>query len=299
MKKRDINYLRMATKLFDFFNLFLLLWQDNTAMSEIITDTRTICNKLEEDEEQQQIKIIGYALRKADQKKLVVDIADTIASGLRSYAEAINDTVLLGKVKFTRSEISAHRDVALQNLVIILNKTATSFLTTLPEYGITQDTINISETELKRFIAIKSEPALALAKRKLATAKINSTMPELKRIIKVRLDSFMKQYKITNPDFYNEYIINRQIIDTATHKLSLKGIVTDIKTESPLYKAIVTIPELKLETETTELGYYQFKSIKRGTYKVELQREGYKPITTKAEIIDNQTTELNIEMERN
>ncbi len=123
-------------------------------------------------------------------------------------------------------------------------------------------------------------------------------MKELREIMKFSLDNVVTQYELTNHEFYHEYINQREIIDISTHRLSLKGTISDLKTQKPLLGVIITIPELKLETESTELGNYQFKNIKRGTYKIQLKRVGYKPITLSTEILDNQTTDMNVEMER-
>ena len=299
MIKGNINFLRMVKRTIDYLMLNKVIWQNNIALMTIVKLILEFNLKLEKYQTQQQVKIIGYAQKRKAQKNKVVMITDAIASAIRAYASTVNEDVLYGKVKYSRSSIWLLRDEEFESLSNTIITVSISLLNELVEYNITQDTIDNYTKELSLYKEIRTEPMRAIKKRKAATASIKINMVEFREIIKDRLDGMMKQYEITHPDFYMEYTKQREIVDTPTHKLSLKGNVTDIKTQKPLLAVIVTIPQLEKETESTELGNYQFKNINRGTYKVEFQREGYKLKTLATEILDNQTTDMNVEMERN
>ncbi len=298
MLKSNFNFLRMVKRTIDFLNKNKIYWQGNTILVVIISLIVDLNTKVEKLVAKQQSRITGYALKKRTQKKVVVILTDIIAGAIRTYASMTNDTVLQDKVKYSRSDLWRLGDLKFDGLANEIISISTSLLTELTEYGINQETIDNYTAELNLFNTIRTEPREAIKKRKAITALLKPLMSELRNTINVRLDSMMKKFELSHPEFYVEYTKQREIVDTPTHKLSLKGIVTDIKTEEPLSQVIVTIPELKLETETTELGNYQFKNIKRGTYKVELQRVGYKPVTQSTVIQDNHTTELNVEMEK-
>jgi hypothetical protein len=288
----------MVKRLLQFFSLYILIWQDNKTLIITLDTAKAIYSKIEKLLLQQQIKVTGYAERKKNQKKAVVVIADIIASALYSYAYNINDEVLMKKVKYSRSQIFRLRDLKLETLAYNMITIATPILPDIADQGITQDTLDNCLKEVKIYNEIRSEPMLAIKKRKTISEEISKLLKELRSLIYGSLDKFMKQYEISHPEFYNEYKNQREIVDAPTHKLSLKGTVTNKETKEPLLDVIVTIPELKEKAETTEHGNYQFKNLKRGSYKIEFQREGYKTITLTTEILDNRTTELNVEIEK-
>ncbi len=299
MQKGNFNFLQMVKRNIEFLNQNIEFWQSNAALLVIIKAITSIYSKIENYHDQQQIKIIGYAKRKDTQKNVFVSSTDMLIGIIHAYATAVNDEQLLGEIKYSRSDIWRLRDMELESLAKKIISISTSHLTELEEFDLSQEIIDTYSSDIKLYNEIRSEPAKAIKKRKTATALLKPLMAELKSIITNRLDKAMKIYKSTNLEFYMEYTKQREIMDTPTYKLSLKGAIIDLKTEEPLQGVIITIPELKLKTETTELGNYQFKNIKRGTYKVEFQREGYKPLTLAIDILDNKTTELDVKMERN
>lgn len=60
---------------------------------------------------------------------------------------------------------------------------------------------------------------------------------------------------------------------------SLSGVVTDKKTNKPLAKATVYIPDLQLTTIADDNGRYNFKTLPAGTYLVQVSFVGYKAVT--------------------
>ncbi len=299
MIKRNFNFLRMVKRTIDYLNENNIYWQDNIALVAIIKLIIQFYDKIDRYQEEQQLNITGYAQKKNDQKQKVILNTFAIIGSIRAYASTNNDKVLLGKVKYSRSDLWRLRDMELNNLYNTLVKICTSILDNLAEYNITQEVIDNYTSEINNYNEIIREPIKAIKRRKTATASIKIDMPEFRKIISERLDGIMEQYHLTHPYFYLGYTKHREIVDTPTHKLSLKGTVVNLNTSEPMFNVITIIPELEKETETTELGNYQFKNIKRGIYKIEFQKEGYKSITQTIEIQDTYTTELNVEMERN
>ncbi len=60
---------------------------------------------------------------------------------------------------------------------------------------------------------------------------------------------------------------------------SLSGKVVEGKTNVPLSRASIFIPDLKLSTIADTAGYYHFKSLPAGNYLVQVQYVGFKPVT--------------------
>ena len=62
---------------------------------------------------------------------------------------------------------------------------------------------------------------------------------------------------------------------------SVKGKITDQKTQNPLTGALVYIPSLKVGVSTDQEGRYQLENLKIGDYYLEISLIGYKSITQK------------------
>ncbi len=299
MLKGNFNFLRMVKRTIDHLNKNKIYWQSNVILVAIIKLIVELNTKTEKLSAQQQTIITGYAQKRRTQKKVVVVLTDIIIGAIRTYASINGDDVLQNKVKYSRSDLWRLRDLKFDGLAKSVITISSSLIEDLKEYGITKDIIDTYSKEISNYNRIRTEPGEVIKVRKAATASIKPLISELRDTLNVRLDSMMKQFELTHPQFYMEYTKQREIVDTPTHKLSIKGNVTNKNSEEPLLDVIVTLLELKKETETTELGYYQFKNIKRGEYKIQFKRESFKPITQTIAILDNQTSELNIEMERN
>ncbi len=222
MLKQNFSYLRMVKRVIEYLNKNEYLWQNNDIFKAIVIKIISLYKEIEKHRLQQQEKNIGYATEKREQKKTLVTNIYVIISAIEAYAFSINDNVLLGKLKYSRSDLWKMKDLDLETFVMNTIQIASNLLDNLTGYGVTQDTIDTLTLEVKSFNEIASKPAAAIKRRKTATQSIDTLIKELRVIMKFSLDNVVKQYKLTNHEFYNEYAIQREIIDISTHKLSLK-----------------------------------------------------------------------------
>ena len=298
MIKRDYNYLNMVKRTTELLYENTDHWNNNNALETTLNTIETLNTKIENYFYVQQTSSKGYTEEKRKLRKIVIQYTDIITSAIYAYASSTGDDVLKNKVKYSRWAIGRLRDIKLSIITNTFIEIATFHIEALQNYNITQEFLDKYITEVNKFNDISSMPLETIKIIKSATITIKVTMRELRTVISEHLDSIMKIYEITAPEFYIEYTKQREIIDTPTHKLSLKGTVTDSETNEPIQQAIITIPELDQEKETTEKGNYQFKRIKRGTYNLLFQRIGYKSKTITIIIEESRTTTLDITLER-
>ncbi len=238
----------------------------------------------------------GLAKKRLEQRRILVDKIDVFASKIRSLAKARGDTVLYEKVNYSPSEIWRLRDLLIETRVANLVVIGTELLPESEEYQLTQVDIDDLIAEKEKFYQLRSLPKEAIKAKKEATQNIDKLMKELRELVVERLDSDMKKYKLSHPDFYDGYLLQREINDTPTHQISLLGKIIDTETDEPLLDVTVTIEKLKEETKTTELGNYRFKTLEPGTYGVTFRKEGYQTQTHKAEINEGKTITLDIKL---
>jgi hypothetical protein len=296
MIKNNLNYLRMVGRSTTHVNYESELISDDKALIATLLAITNKVGEIKSTGAEQQMQIKGLAEKRLQYRRILVDKIDIFASSIKSYASTIGDKELLGKVDYTYSDIWRLRDLYIENRVDNLINIATPILHGLADFSITEESIDDLKAEKDHFSKVKLMPKQAIKDKKEATQLLKQLMKELREIIDVRLDSDMKKYKLRHPKFYNGYLIQREINDTPTHHISLKGNVTDGETGEPLFDVTVTIEKLEQEAETTEMGNYQFKTLEKGTHEVTFEKEGYQTQTLKAEIIEGRTTTLDIRL---
>lgn len=122
--------------------------------------------------------------------------------------------------------------------------------------------------------------------------------------------SFVILYKEDEQvDFSNAYKTNRKLVDTNTGTVSLKAKATEAITGAPLRGVIFTFkPENisldltatngKLVKRTATKGSFQIKNMQAGTYKVLVQKPGYKDKEVSVSISDGERSDLNVVLEK-
>lgn len=104
----------------------------------------------------------------------------------------------------------------------------------------------------------------------------------------------------------------RKVIETGSGSLSVKGIVTDAQTGSPLKGVTVSFAldggmmkaatastsDPELVKKTAEKGGFNVKSLASGTYQVTLKKAGYADQVATISVSDGEMTELKISLEK-
>ncbi len=152
----------------------------------------------------------------ASKEKTKTALANKIVviSGIMQAFAAFNDnTVLLGKVKITQSDIYNARETDVEKLVSPVIDEARKYLTDLADFGLTEAMITEAETTLDDFKAQIGQPRTIRNQAYAAMTLMDELFDESNALLKNKMDKLMIRFKFTDTQFYSEYERARTIVD--------------------------------------------------------------------------------------
>ena len=220
-----------------------------------------------------------------------------LAAVISSYAALNKDLVLKEEMHFSPSELfyGPNQQVSVHCANILAK--ARELTGELKDYGVTEALIDNYATQLDQYAVSILEPRSATAERKQAGELVAELLKQLQVIFTDHLDALMLLFKFTHRDFYNQYLIKRMIVNPATRKTRVEGVVTDKASRTQLANVSITVKGSNLEAATLGDGSYSLKTPALTMVTVVYQKEGYKPFTIEAAVKRGQATTLNVELE--
>jgi hypothetical protein len=126
-----------------------------------------------------------------------------------------------------------------------------------------------------------------------------------------KIDTLVEMVRTSQPNFYNEYIKVRKVIETGTGSLPLKIKATNAQTGEPeanvtltltpangLMKAAATNGKSNIVKKTATGGGSNYKSLADGTYTVTATKPGFKDVIMTVNVVNGELTVLEIKMEK-
>jgi hypothetical protein len=172
-----------------------------------------------------------------------------IVKAVRAYAMANSNNVLGDQMK---TSLSVLKKMGYENLLHKVNggiNTIGPLVSSLGDYGITGSLYNQWKTDRDALNDILTAPRLAISAHTVLGSNIESAMKEAMNFTKEQIDEIVATLMQTQPNYYLCYRLNRQISSPAVRHTTLKATVTN-ELGQPVINAIVTINELKKESET-------------------------------------------------
>jgi hypothetical protein len=77
-------------------------------------------------------------------------------------------------------------------------------------------------TTLSNFKASIPQKRMATGTSKVSTGNINETFKTIDALLKNEMDDLLMPFQFTQPDFYNEYLSARSIVDTGRRPTKLR-----------------------------------------------------------------------------
>jgi hypothetical protein len=261
--------------------------------------------------EQQKLSKKGVTDGKNQLKETLIVLTADNARKLGAYAKFTNNAKLAQEVKFSEGKLRQVADTAVKNYGQIVYDLAQPLVGSLAPYGITDETqatlagaITAYNDSIGKPGAERSE-GTQITKQLAALFKTADTALE-------NMDAAVEIIRLTQVDFYNGYKSARKVIETGSGSLSVKGLVTDAQTGSPLKgvtvsfaldggmmkAATTTTSEPELVKKTAEKGGFNIKGLATGTYQVTLKKAGYADQVATISVNDGELTELKISLEK-
>ena len=164
---------------------------------------------------QAQISRGGFSSQKAYAFESMGNAAYEIAAAVLAYTDKEGQLELAGRVEFSRSAITDVREsVAVARCRDIL-AAATANVDALADYGVKQAKLNALKNKIDGFEAVQPAPRKQVVQSSSATKTLKALFLAADTLLTRRLDGLAVQFKTSAPDFYNQYVAARSIIDTA------------------------------------------------------------------------------------
>lgn len=241
--------------------------------------------------------ISGVTEGKANLKTELSESAATLASTVYAYAVAVNNPELKQKVKYPSYVLRMMRDETLSAVCRNIHDAANDNLANLGTYGITAPQLTAFLAQVAAYEAVVPEPRRAVTKRSTYKLAIAHHMKAADKVLRERMDKMINQFKAANLDFYNNYKINRIIIDPGGSTTQLLGSVKQAGTDIIISGATVLIVEKAISAVSNILGAYVLPCPDPGDYTVKVTADGYEEKTIiPVKITLGKTTKLDIEL---
>lgn len=213
MNKRQLNKLRM------FGSVFTVL-EENAALVNSLSGLAAAQERfksgqliINQNRQVQEAKTTGLTRNKKAKRDKLVQMITMFSAALKGYGVAVNNEDLKAKADYTPSNLLRVADSVMYDIGVLLHSLATTYKDDMVRYF-------IGEAELKEMEQVLSEFALAIPKKRVATAfsktstdNIESVFAAQDKLLREEMDVLMVLFQVSHPDFYNSYKNARAIVN--------------------------------------------------------------------------------------
>jgi hypothetical protein len=265
---------------------------------------------IETNRDAQTLETTGITTDKTAKRAAMTEKTLFMENRLQSYANVVNNPELLESIKYSASDLKKARDTDVIGICNTVLTKATANAAAIVTYGVTAAMITELQAAITAYSATLAKPKAAKSQTKTATENITKLFKEADELLTKRLDLDIELFK--KPDFYSQYKTARIIIPTGGSITSVLGSVSIAGSGEPIKGATFTfIAENNgmMKTATTEtVKPIVKKSAEKGkfratlpenTYRVIVEKIGFKKQEVIITVSKGDTTNLNIELEKN
>jgi len=296
--------LKMMQEVERFFKANPNLEKDNKILKNHVEKLRTLISDIEKNEMKQQFDNTGYTENKKLAKQELANNIVNITASICSFAVDTGKNELYNEFKTPISKVKIMSDIDIVNYAKTVVAGAKKYKTELKQYNVTAEEIANLTNKTSEYENILLIPAQERKEKKVATANIKKLITETLQLLKRSIDNDMMHYKDSEADLYNQYINMREIDDSQTNALSIKGTVVDADGKEPLQYVKVTA-KFKAGKEwaekvksTTHIGNFQFKALPDGKCKLIFELEYYNKLVVDTAVHGGEFTRVDVELEK-
>ena len=268
---------------------------------------------IEQNRDAQILETTGITTDKTAKRNSMTEKTLFMINRLQSYANVVNNPELLESIKYSASDLKKSRDTDVIGICNTVLAKANANAAAIVTYGVTAAMITELQAAITAYSATLAKPKAAKSQTKTATENLTKLFKEADELLVKRLDLDIELFKTTKPDFYSQYKTARIIIPTGGGATSVLGSVNLAGSGEPLKGVSFTFVAetngmMKAATATETSKPIVKKSADKGkfratlpesTYKVIVEKIGYKKQEVTITVVNGETTNLNIELEKN
>ena len=268
---------------------------------------------IEQNRDAQTLETTGITTDKTAKRNSMTEKTLFMINRLQSYANVVNNPELLESIKYSASDLKKSRDTDVIGICNTVVAKANANAAAIATYGVTAAMITELQAAITAYSATLAKPKAAKSQTKTATENLSKLFKEADELLVKRLDLDIELFKTSKPEFYSQYKTARIIIPTGGGATSVLGSVNLAGSGEPLKGVSFTfvaetngMMKTAAATETTkpivkksaDKGKFR-ATLPESTYKVIVEKIGYKKQEVTITVVNGETTNLNIELEKN
>ena len=266
---------------------------------------------IEANRDAQTLETTGITTDKTAKRAAMVEKALFMENRLQSYANVNSNPELLESIQYSASDLKKARDTDVVGICNTILARAIANAAAIVTYGVTAAMITDLQVAIAAYSATLAKPKAAKSQTKTATENLAKLFKEADELLFKRLDLDIELFKTSKPEFYSQYKTARMIISTGGGATSVLGSVTNaangeavkgvsftfVEESSGLMKAAATEEVKHIVKKSADKGKFR-ASLPENTYRVIVEKIGFKKQEITITVISGETTNLNVELEK-
>ena len=173
----------------------------------------SVVDQIGEKDKERMTKTPGKANARDETEDALVLGTLIVTSALTAYASSTGNAQLKGAVKISESQLRYARTNEQLNLAKVVLDLATANLAALGPFGVTQTVLDDLKARIAAYDAATKQVSSGMAERAGARTAVSDLFNQADLILKDELDRMMHFFRVSAPEFYNDYRNARVIKD--------------------------------------------------------------------------------------
>jgi len=155
----------------------------------------------------------GVTEDKAQAREAAITKGITIAAATFAFASVTSNNTLKEQVNYSPSDLRLSRDTILVDRLRVIHNAANDYAADLVDFGVQAADLSDLDTLINKYADQVQNPRTAIGERSTATQELEALFVEGDTVLKEQLDKLIEIFKVSAPNFYNQYKSARVIVD--------------------------------------------------------------------------------------
>jgi hypothetical protein len=189
------------------------VWEKIPVMNDLEKELET---RIAEIKETARLAGVAFSGVTDDKKNTVEQLSDVIydlAAALTLYGRRNNKADWVARFDLSDNQLDRLRQADVLRLAEDVLDVATKSASLLTSVGVREDEISLLKELTARYSTLIPTTKVSQSERKAANEKLDKLVPDTARFLKEQVDKGLKRFSRTAPEFYNEYVNVRKVVD--------------------------------------------------------------------------------------
>lgn len=218
MNTKQINKLNMFEAVQAFLVNTQATWTPIAAIGTTKTELDGKITAIRTERQKQEKDASGLVIERKQLRETLTRQTLKVSGALMAYASVVNNQELMGIADYPPSAFTIVRDNIVYDMARVIYEAAQPLATQLAGYNVVAADITQLQTLLGQFLTAIPKRRNATAVSKSATTAIGGLFKDVDAILKNKLDKLVLSFRVTNTDFYTNYLNARIIVDLGARK---------------------------------------------------------------------------------